>query len=103
MTSGPFHPGELLAQHRAGGGASGGAIRDFMPEQHRAFFAALPFAVVASVDDDTPIATVWTGAPGFLASPDPRILQIAVDRDPADPASRGGRRSDRKSTSLNSS
>lgn len=88
MTGWPFHRGELEAQDRAGGGASGGAIRDFMPDQHRRFFEALPFVLAASSDRGWPVATVWTGAPGFLTSPDPRTLRIAVARDPADPASR---------------
>ena len=169
---GPFHPGELAAQQLAGGGSPGGAIRDFMPDQHRRFFAAMPFVVVASIDDgaavtttvklagnragssiaaavdlagnragssvaaavdlpgnragssvaaavdlpgnradssiaaamglpgsragsseptaDTrwPVATIWTGAPGFVTAPDARTLRIAVDLDPADPATR---------------
>jgi uncharacterized protein len=84
----PFHDGEREAQARAGETSAGGAIRDAMPDQHRRFFEALPFAAVASVDPDGPVATLWTGAPGFLRSPDPRTLQIAVALDPADPASR---------------
>jgi uncharacterized protein len=86
MTSWPFHPGELEAQTRAGGGASGGAIRDAMPGQHRAFFEALPFVVVASTDRVGPVATLWTGAPGFVAAPDPHTLHFAVAPDPSDPA-----------------
>lgn len=106
MTSreaGPFHAGELAAQQRAGGGSAGGAIRSAMPDQHRQFFAALPFVVVATAErrgttgspagaspDDVgwPVVTIWTGAPGFVTSPDPRSLHIAVALDPADPASR---------------
>lgn len=87
MSSWPYHRGELAAQHLAGGGSAGGGIRHFMPDQHRAFFESLPFAVVASVTDGSPIATVWSGAPGFIAAPDPRTLQIATARDPGDPAS----------------
>jgi uncharacterized protein len=86
MTTWPFHPGELEAQVRAGGGARGGAIRDAMPDQHRSFFASLPFVVVASVDRAGPVATLWTGPPGFVAAPDPQTLAIALARDPADPA-----------------
>ena len=83
----PFHPGEREAQALAGAGASGGAIRDHMPDQHRRFFEALPFVVVAAGERGGPVATVWTGAPGFVRSPDARTLQIAVAPDPADPAS----------------
>ncbi len=59
---GPFHPGELAAQQLAGGGSPGGAIRDFMPDQHRRFFAALPFVVVATVEDRSPAAAT-AGSP----------------------------------------
>ncbi len=86
MTAWPFHPGELEAQARAGGGARGGAIRSSMPDQHRTFFEALPFVVVASADHGQPVATIWTGAPGFVTAPDPRTLRIAVAPDPSDPA-----------------
>jgi predicted pyridoxine 5'-phosphate oxidase superfamily flavin-nucleotide-binding protein len=50
MPEWPFHLGELEAQARAGGGSRGGAIRSAMPEQHRTFFEALPFVVVATID-----------------------------------------------------
>jgi predicted pyridoxine 5'-phosphate oxidase superfamily flavin-nucleotide-binding protein len=82
----PFHAGELEAQLRAGGGAPGGGIRDVLPEQHRRFFAALPFAVVGTREAGWPLATVLAGAPGFVASPDPRTLRIAAPLDPSDPA-----------------
>jgi predicted pyridoxine 5'-phosphate oxidase superfamily flavin-nucleotide-binding protein len=84
----PFHLGELAAQQLAGGGSAGGAIRSFMPDQHRRFFAQLPFVAVATTDGNGPVATLWTGPPGFVTSPDPRTLRIAVALDPADPASR---------------
>ena len=86
-TAGPFHPGELAAQQLAGGGSAGGAIRSFMPDQHRRFFAQLPFVAVATTDDGGPVATLWTGRPGFVSSPDPHTLRIAIALDPADPAS----------------
>jgi len=88
QADGPFHPGELAAQQLAGGGSAGGAIRSSMPDQHRRFFAQLPFVAVATTDGSGPVATLWTGRPGFVSSPDPRALRIAVALDPADPASR---------------
>lgn len=88
MPAWPWHRGELEAQARAGGGSAGGAIRDRMPAQHRTFFEALPFVVVASVDDAGPVAALWTGNPGFVTAPDPQILRIGVALDPDDPASR---------------
>jgi len=92
MQGWPFHLGELEAQARAGGGVRGGAIRPTMPDQHRAFFEALPFVVVAahplSIDGGWPVATIWTGAPGFVRAPDPETLTLAVSADPSDPAAR---------------
>ncbi len=76
-TAGPFHAGELRAQALAGGGASGGAIRDFMPEQHRDFFAGLPFLLLATVDSEgAPVAGVVSGPAGFVSSPDERRLHL---------------------------
>ena len=87
MLEAPFHPGERAAQARAGVGPRGAAIRDWMPDQHRAFFAALPFALAATTDaDGWPVATMLTGPPGFIASPDARTLRIAAVPDHDDPA-----------------
>lgn len=78
----PYHEGETALQERAGVRAgmqltSRRVIRDFMPDQHREFFARLPFLVVGSLDqDDRPWASILTGRPGFLATPDPRTLTI---------------------------
>jgi uncharacterized protein len=85
---GPFHPGELEAQVLAGGGPSWAGIRDWMPERHRTFFEALPYVVVASLDDGWPAATMLAGAPGFISAPDAHTLQIAAGLDSSDPAQR---------------
>lgn len=86
MIRSPFHTGELEAQARAGVQAAGGAIRDFMPDQHRAFIGLLPYLLVATPDrDGWPMATILTGQPGFIASPDPRSLRIATVPDATDP------------------
>jgi len=78
--AGPFHPGELAAQARAGVGAPGATgIRPFMPDQHRDFFALLPYLFIATTDvDGWPIATVLTGEPGFIQSPDAITLTVAA-------------------------
>jgi predicted pyridoxine 5'-phosphate oxidase superfamily flavin-nucleotide-binding protein len=58
-----------------------------MPDQHRDFFATLPFMVAATVDEaGAPMATLLTGRPGFVASPDATTLTIAASS--ADPAGR---------------
>jgi predicted pyridoxine 5'-phosphate oxidase superfamily flavin-nucleotide-binding protein len=82
----PFHAGELLAQRLAGGAPPGFAIRDFMPDQHRSFFAQLPFLCAGVMDrQGWPLATILTGAPGFVTSPTARTIAIATDADAADP------------------
>ena len=78
----PFHQGEIAAQARAGDVLAGAAIRDFMPDQHRDFFARLTYAFAAIQDSDGwPLATLLTGTAGFIASPDARSLRLAVRRD----------------------
>lgn len=65
-------------------------VRDHMPDQHRAFYAQIPFVVAGSVDPcGTPWATFLIGGPGFISSPDPGTLRIGVSPDPGDPASAG--------------
>lgn len=91
----PWHTGERLLQARAGVAerlAEIGArvVRDYMPDQHRDFFAQLPFVVVGAVaPDGRPWATVRGGHPGFMHSPDPRRLDVVVPREADDPAEAG--------------
>jgi predicted pyridoxine 5'-phosphate oxidase superfamily flavin-nucleotide-binding protein len=81
----PWHAGERRAQEIVGSAPGGAGIRAFMPDQHRAFFAPLPFMVVATLDETgAPAATLLTGRPGFVQSPDPTTLAITATRD--DPA-----------------
>jgi len=88
MDSTPFHSDELAAQVLAGGGAKRAAIRDFMPEQHRTFFAALPYVFVSTLDvDGWPVATLLEGDPGFVESLDPVTLRIHALPSLDDPAS----------------
>lgn len=68
----------------------GRVIRDHMPDQHREFFAQLPFVVVGTVDADGDAwATVLEGQPGFLTSPSPTRLDMAARLAPRDPAVAG--------------
>jgi len=86
-TAGVFHAGELRAQALAGVSVSGAAIREFMPEQHRTFFAALRFLLLATVDDaGWPVPTLLAGPPGFVSSPDQRSLRIEAAADAQDQA-----------------
>ncbi len=91
----PWHPGERAIQEQVGVAdrmeeVGRRVVRDFMPEQHRAFFAQIPFVVAGSVDDRGDAwATLIAGLPGFVASPSPTSLTLAARPDPADPASAG--------------
>jgi uncharacterized protein len=87
MHDSPFNRDELAAQALAGGGPRGHGIQDFMSEQHRHFFAQLPYVFVAAIDaDGSPAAGLMTGHPGFVHSPDPVTLRIDSVPDAADPA-----------------
>ncbi len=73
----PFHADELKAQAMAGQLAGHAAIRPFMPDQHREFFATLPYLFVATADGKGwPVASVWSGNAGFVQSPEPTALRI---------------------------
>jgi uncharacterized protein len=77
-----FHPGEVALQTESGAAESVARfgpqmIRERMPEQHRAFFATLPFVVVGSIDEHgQPTASLLAAPPGFAWSPDPATLRI---------------------------
>lgn len=87
MADTPFHLDELAAQQHAGVSPSGSGIRDHMTEQHRVFFAALPYIFVAIEDvGGWPIATLLEGPPGFVDSPDPMTLRVQAFPQPEDPA-----------------
>ena len=88
MTFLAFHEDETKAQALAGHQRPGrAAIRPFMPDQHREFFALLPYLFVATLDSDGwPMASVLTGDPGLAQSPDPATLGIGALPAADDPA-----------------
>jgi hypothetical protein len=87
MSEASFHVDELAAQARAGFSPSDSGIRNFMPEQHRNFFALLPYLFVATLDvDGWPIATLLEGERGFVESPDPLLLRVRALPEAEDPA-----------------
>jgi uncharacterized protein len=91
MTAPAFHAGERAVQERvgvAGRMAEFGprVIRDFMPDQHRDFFAQLPFVIAGTTDSaGQPWASVLAAPPGFIQSPDAHTLQIHARPLPGDP------------------
>ncbi|MFZ1414824.1 MAG: pyridoxamine 5'-phosphate oxidase family protein [Defluviicoccus sp.] len=80
----PFHRGEQKVQIRLGvrdklERFGRQVIRDYIPEQHREFFATLPFLIAGTVDaEGRPWASILAGSPGFVSSPDPRTLVITA-------------------------
>jgi predicted pyridoxine 5'-phosphate oxidase superfamily flavin-nucleotide-binding protein len=90
-TTSPFHAGEQTIQSLAGvrdrmelrGRA---VIRDYMPEQHRSFFAALTFMVVGLADQNGhPWATTLSGPAGFMNSEEENLLAVKAWPDSGDP------------------
>jgi hypothetical protein len=81
----PFHPGERAIQQRLGvrervGDGGRRLIRDFLPDEHRDFYARLPFLVLGTIDSEGwPAASIVSGKPGFVSSPDPKALTISID------------------------
>ena len=91
----PWHPGEVTMQASIGVAERMDAIgrrvvRDYLIDQHRAFFTQLPFIVAGAVDKANDAwATLFAARPGFLQSPDPSTLTIETQRKPNDPADGG--------------
>jgi predicted pyridoxine 5'-phosphate oxidase superfamily flavin-nucleotide-binding protein len=91
----PWHPGEVALQEQAGVAdrmavVGRHVLRDHLTDQHRAFYPLLPFVALGSVDPDGAVwASLRAGKPGFLHSPDPATLSVALHRDGIDPAEIG--------------
>lgn len=90
-----WHQGETFIQEKLGVAERMDAVgkrvvRDFMPDQHRDFYAQLPFIVLGSVDGNGDAwAGVLEGQAGFMASPTPTTLDIAARPNPGDPVGQG--------------
>jgi predicted pyridoxine 5'-phosphate oxidase superfamily flavin-nucleotide-binding protein len=90
--TGAWHAGEQALQRQAGvaqrmADIAPRFLRDHMPEQHRQFFAELPFVLTGILDDTgQPWASLLAGPPGFASSPTPQTLRIAAAPLPGDPA-----------------
>lgn len=92
----PWHEGELALQRSVGavdmmaGVGQRQLARTWMPDQHREFYAQLPFVVLGAVDRQGDVwATLRAGQPGFMNSPDPQTLHIDLEPEPNDPAQEG--------------
>ncbi|MDP9782137.1 2Fe-2S iron-sulfur cluster-binding protein [Pseudomonas fluorescens] len=92
----PWHEGELALQRSVGAVDMMASVgqrqlaRTWMPDQHREFYAQLPFVVLGAVDQQGDVwATLRAGQPGFMNSPDPQTLHINLEPEPNDPAQEG--------------
>lgn len=90
----PFHSGEITAQDKVGvsreTAAAGRFIRDHMPDQHRTFFADLPFMVVARADTNGQRwVSILEAGTGGISSPDPRSLRLPAGLPADDPLASG--------------
>ena len=90
LNTSPFHEGEQRVQTCLGVRDqiepwARQVVRPYLPEEHRAFHASLPFLVAAARDrKGRPWATLLAGPPGFVRSPDPGRLSIAAQPVPGD-------------------
>jgi hypothetical protein len=87
----PFHRGEQAVQTRVGvrdktEDFGRRVIRDHLPDQHREFYRGLAFVLAGTGDaDGRPWASILTGRPGFVSSPDSHHLHIAARPLAGDP------------------
>lgn len=95
VATSPFHAGEQAIQERVGvrdrmERFGRQVIREYLPDQHREFYAQLPFVLVGHADHEGwPWASMLFNLPGFVSSPDPQHLHIAARPLPGDPLGDG--------------
>ena len=92
----PWHEGELTMQRSVGvvermaGPGRNQMSRTRMPDQHREFYAQLPFVILGAVDTEGEVwATLRAGRPGFMHADIAEKLTLELARDPLDPADAG--------------
>lgn len=87
----PFHLGEKSVQEKLGARdrmekVGRKMIRQFLPEQHRQFYAQLSYFIVGTIDTEgNPWASILVGEPGFISTPSDRVLHIAAQPLYGDP------------------
>lgn len=87
----PFHRGERDIQTRYGlrdkmERFGRMVIRDHLPQQHRDFYAQLPYLAAGTVDaQGRPWPSLLVGEPGFASAPDERTLRVKVRPLAGDP------------------
>lgn len=87
----PFHEGEKVVQTRLGSRdrmetIGRKMIRQFLPEQHRQFYAQLSYFLVGAVDtENNPWTSILVGEPGFISTPNDREIRINAQPLYSDP------------------
>ena len=90
-SAGPWHSGERELQARLGvaermHSVGSRVIRDYMPDEHRTFYAQVPFLVLAAVDAaGDPWVTLVEAKHPIASSPDPTHLNINAVPQSGDP------------------
>ncbi len=90
-----WHGGERALQRTIGAdvvfeGLESRIFHTQLSEQQRLFFAGLSFLVIGAVDDEGDVwATVASGIPGFLSSPNVTTLRVHAALSETDPARQG--------------
>ena len=98
VSGSPFHEGEKRVQSRLGVREQAELlgkrfVRNYLPGQHREFYAQLPYLFAGSVDESgRPWASILCGRPGFLSSPDENTLKIQARPIYCDPLIRNLKR-----------
>ncbi|MDP9809298.1 ferredoxin-NADP reductase/predicted pyridoxine 5'-phosphate oxidase superfamily flavin-nucleotide-binding protein [Rhizobium tibeticum] len=93
--SSPWHAGEIALHEKVGVAkrmdeVGRRVLRDHLIDQHRQFYAQLPFIVLGTADaDGNAWATLRANRPGFLESPDIHTLSVRLPREHLDPADAG--------------
>ncbi|NJL87742.1 MAG: flavin-nucleotide-binding protein [Leptolyngbyaceae cyanobacterium SM1_1_3] len=86
----PFHRGEQEIQARLGihdkmENIGRRFIREYLLDQHQEFYQQLPFVLVGSSDSRGRLwASILTGKPGFVSSPDSMTLDLKAQPLPGD-------------------
>ena len=88
----PFHRGEREIQARLGvreqvEELGRRFIRDYLPDEHRDFYATLTHLIIGTVDGaGRPWASILVGQPGFIETPDERTVRVNARRLYGDPS-----------------
>ena len=93
LAESPFHAGELAIQARLGiqeriDRMGRKLIREYITEQLQQFFTQLSYVIIGTVDESgNPWASILIGKPGFMTTPNDRLLRVDAKPLTGDPLS----------------